>query len=130
MVIINLYISKNTSKRCCTKSDFDVTYYFGCKTCNSAPFLLKIGANEAYFRGVSVSILNRLQPVFIGPVRSGFYRFFFSKRPNRNRSGSFFSVRSGPVSTFFRFYEPDLRTLSDSFLSLLYMVNSSSINTW
>ena len=80
MVIIILYNSENTSMRCCTKSYFDVTYCFGCKTCNSPPFLLKIGANEAYLRGVSVTFLNQLQPVFIGLVWSGFSSVFFFKK--------------------------------------------------
>ena len=117
MVIIYLYISENTSTRCRTKLDFDVTYRFGCKTCNSAPLLLKIGANEVYSRGVSVAYLSWLQPFFISPVQSGFHQFLFSKRPNRNWSGSFFSVRFGPVSTFFQFYELDLQTLEKYTLS-------------
>ena len=111
MVIIILYNSKNTSMRYCKKPYFDVTYRFGCKRFNSAPFLLKIGANEAYLRKASVAILNRLQPVFIGPVQSGFSSVFFFKRPNCNWSGSVFSVQFSPVSTFFRFIELDLQAL-------------------
>ena len=111
MVIIILYNSKNTSMRCCTKSYFDVTYCFGCKTCNSPPFLLKIGANEAYLQGVLVAFLNWLQPVFIGPVRSGFSSVFFFKRPNCNQSSSVFLVWFGPILTFFQFIEPDRQTL-------------------
>ena len=97
MVIIILYNSKNTSMRYCKKLYFDVTYRFGCKRFNSAPFLLKIGANEAYLRGVSVAILNRLQPVFIGPVRSGFSLVFFFKKTELQpvRFGFFGLVWSG-----------------------------------
>ena len=80
--------------RCCTKLYFDVTYHFGCKTCNSAPFLLKIGANKAYLQGVSVAFFkNRLQPVFTGPVQSGFLLVFFFKKDQ---------TATGPV-WFFQF---------------------------
>ena len=66
--------------RCCTKSYFDVTYRFGCKTCNCPLFLLKINANKAYLQGVLVAYLNQLQPVSIGPVQSGFSSVFFFKK--------------------------------------------------
>ena len=94
--------------RYCKKSYFDVTYCFGCKKFNSAPFLLKIDANEAYLQGVLVAILNRLQPVFIGPVRSRFSSVFFFKKTELQpvRFGFF-----GLVQTFFRFIELDLQTL-------------------
>ena len=55
-------------------------------------------------------------------TRSGSKRFFigflFQKSPNCNRFGSVFSVRFGPVSTFFRFIELDLRTLCPRRISL------------
>ena len=83
--------------RYCKKSYFDITYCFGCKKFNSAPFLMKIGANKAYLRGVSVAILNRLQPVFIGPVWSGFSSVFFFKKTTLQPVwfGFFGSVQSG-----------------------------------
>ena len=52
--------------------------------------------------------MNRLQPVLTGPVASGSNRFFFFE------SGELQPVRSGPVSVFFRFIEPDLQTLNIS----------------
>jgi hypothetical protein len=61
--------------------DLTATYHFGRKTCNSVPFLSKIGANEAYLQGVPVAVSNRLQPVSIGPVQSG---FLFSEGLNCN----------------------------------------------
>ena len=99
MVIIILYNSKNTSMRYCKKLYFDVTYHFGCKKFNSAPFLLKIGANEAYLQGVSVA--------FFEPVATGFYwssskRFFIGFLFQEDRTATspvrffqFGSVRSG-----------------------------------
>ena len=83
--------------RYCKKSYFDVTYRFGCKKFNSAPFLLKISENEAYLQGVSVAILNRLQLVFIGPVQSSFSSVFFFKKTELQlvRFGFFGLVWSG-----------------------------------
>ena len=92
-----IYISKNTSMRCRASLSFTVTYHFGHITCNSEPILLKIVSKDAHFLGVYYGMLNRFEPVFIGPVRGGFYRFFFFKRFELNRSGpvQIGSVRSG-----------------------------------
>ena len=97
MVIKIIYISKNTSMRCRASLRFTVTYHFGHRTCNSEPILLKIVSKDAHFLGVYYGMLNRFEPVFIGPVRGGFYRFLFSKGSNCNRSGpvQIGSVRSG-----------------------------------
>src|ERR1700734_417146 len=97
MVIKIIYISKNTSMRCRASLRFTVTCHFGHRTCNSEPILLKIVSKDAHFLGVYYGMLNRFEPVFIGPVRGGFYRFLFSKGSNCNRSGpvQIGSVRSG-----------------------------------
>src|ERR1700721_1353974 len=97
MVIKIIYISKNTCMRCRASLRFTVTYHFGHRTCNSEPILLKIVSKDAHFLGVYYGMLNRFEPVFIGPVRGGFYRFLFSKGSNCNRSGpvQIGSVRSG-----------------------------------
>ena len=94
---IILYISKKHKYELSWKSELTAAYHFGHKIFNSAPFFFKIDANEAYLQGVSTPALNRLQPVFISPVRCGFYRFFYLKRLNCNRFGLVFfgSVRSG-----------------------------------
>ena len=83
--------------RCRASLRFTVTYHFGHRTCNSEPILLKIVSKDAHFLGVYYGMLNRFEPVFIGPVRGGFYRFLFSKGSNCNRSGpvQIGSVRSG-----------------------------------
>ena len=39
--------------KCRTKSDFAKTYHFGHNSCNSGPFLLKIGLKCAHFWRVS-----------------------------------------------------------------------------
>jgi hypothetical protein len=83
IVITILYISKKYNYELSCKSDLTVTYCFGHSTCNSGPFLFKIGANEAYSQGVHRSNLNRFglvfswkcwtateSPVFSGPVQS------------------------------------------------------------
>ena len=46
------------------KFDLTVTYHFGHSTCNSGPFLFKIGSKYAYLQGVSGCGLNRFGPVF------------------------------------------------------------------
>ena len=41
--------SKDAIMRCRTKSDFAKTYHFGHNSCNSGPFLLKMGLKCAHF---------------------------------------------------------------------------------
>src|ERR1700679_1279799 len=84
------------------------TYHFGGKTCNSVPFLFKIGANEAYLQGVPVAVSNRLQLVSIGPVQSG---FLFFRRLELQLKVQSFPVQSSLSPVFFRSYRPDFKTL-------------------
>ena len=66
------------------KFDLTETYHFGHNSCNSEPFLIKIGLKCAYLQGVPCSRLNRFEPVFFGSVRYGFLRFFILKGSNCN----------------------------------------------
>lgn len=78
------------------KLDFSVTYHFGRSTCNSGPFLLKIGLKCVYLQGEPCNGSNRFEPVFIGPVLIGFSNFESS---NCNWKSGF--LQSSPVSVRF-----------------------------
>jgi hypothetical protein len=54
---------------------------------------------------------NQIEPLKTGSVRFGSERFFVFQRPELQLAVRFFAVRSGPVSVFFQFDEPDLQTL-------------------
>ena len=100
-------MSKNTSTRYCTKLDFGVTYRFGHRTCNSGPFLFKIGSKCAHFWDV----------LRTGSVASGFKQFFISEKLELQLMVQFFAVRSGSVPVFFWLREPDFQTLISPKLS-------------
>ena len=87
MLIKILYISKNTTLRCYTKLDFNVTYRFGHNSGISLPFLFKVGSKCPYLKGVL-----RRQPV----CRFGSNRFYHLKSTQPQPV-----VRSSPVFGLF-----------------------------
>ena len=90
-------MSKNTSMRYCTKLDFGVTCRFGHRTCNSGPFLFKIGSKCAHYWDVLRTGCNLFTSVGLRAVLSG---FSFPKSSNCNWWFGF--LQFGPVQ--FRFF--------------------------
>ena len=80
---------------------FDVTYYFGCSTCNSGPFFFKIIAIKAYLQGVHRSGLNQFS--FIGFFCFFcFCFFFFYRKVKLQLKVQFFLVIVRSQSSFFQ----------------------------